>query len=590
MLDSAIIVNEAQQRYLLGSHAEYLEDPSGELTFSQLHDESRPQRWRPLAGNHPDFGYSTSSYWLVVDLHNGSVKPMSYLLELGNPGLDRVEFFLVADDQLRRSYVVGKRVAYGQRPVDHRHFLFPITLQPNEDARLYLRMESRSLLKTSLYLWERGAFKAHDAVRQTLEGSVLALLLASLAYPVLFRKRGRDGRRTPFVAFTATSVLALLAWSGYGYRFLWSSWPEFNAVAASLFISASAVAEAMLVKRALRLGRRNRRIALYFSALIACGTVLLLTTPFLPARLLDTLLWPFMLLVSISGFSAGLWVWIRERYHAAPFALGAACLLIARIAMLFIGVAPPNGPALPTLMYLSGAAAVAAWAWALALRPRGPVQAALAARALVDQGERNAHMMQDLHDLLIRAPRVRHQPNGVGPELDNHLGASERDTLTGVYTRHWFDDRYMSLWRRAVRRKQPLSLLLIDLDDFKKLNEDYGHRVGDACLKAVAGLLTRYATAPSQAVARYGGGEFVLILPETPQDRAAALADAIRHDIEQLNLDALARGLRLSVSIGVATLDQSEVVNPDGLLNAADNALYKAKYRGRNQIVVAVAR
>src|SRR5881392_2845042 len=159
------------------------------------------------------------------------------------------------------------------------------------------------------------------------------------------------------------------------------------------------------------------------------------------------------------------------------------------------------------------------------------------------------------------------------------------DSLTGLANRRSFDDELALEWRRAERVGDPLALVLVDLDNFKSINDELGHQAGDAVLRRVAAILDSGARNADLA-ARYGGEEFALLAPETDLLGATKLADRLRADLEAATLQ-LPDGEELSVtaSFGVAVMGTLE--RPEQLIAAADEALYEAKRNGKNRVVAA---
>jgi diguanylate cyclase (GGDEF)-like protein/PAS domain S-box-containing protein len=159
-----------------------------------------------------------------------------------------------------------------------------------------------------------------------------------------------------------------------------------------------------------------------------------------------------------------------------------------------------------------------------------------------------------------------------------------RDGLTGLANRRCFDETLQAEWARALRQRQPLSLLMVDVDNFKAYNDANGHLGGDECLKRIAGAVASEMRA-NDLVARYGGEEFAVILPNQSLKGAASVAERIRTRVEGLQLPhGLAAEQRVTVSIGAATALASNEIAPDDLVATADAALYRAKHMGRNRI------
>jgi diguanylate cyclase (GGDEF)-like protein/PAS domain S-box-containing protein len=159
-----------------------------------------------------------------------------------------------------------------------------------------------------------------------------------------------------------------------------------------------------------------------------------------------------------------------------------------------------------------------------------------------------------------------------------------RDGLTGLANRRCFDDTLNAEWQRALRHQLPLSLLMVDVDNFKQYNDAYGHLGGDECLQRIAKAVSSEMRA-NDLVARYGGEEFAVILPNESLTGAAIVAERIRCRVEQLRLPNLGSQQHVvTVSIGAATALAAPENDPSQLVATADSALYRAKHMGRNRI------
>lgn len=163
------------------------------------------------------------------------------------------------------------------------------------------------------------------------------------------------------------------------------------------------------------------------------------------------------------------------------------------------------------------------------------------------------------------------------------------DGLTGIANRRRFDEALQLEWLRSQRDRQPVALMMCDVDHFKIYNDSHGHPAGDLCLKKVAAVLTEHLKRPADLVARYGGEEFAIILPETDLTGALTVAESCRRHLEQLaipNPQAPLTGC-VTLSAGVACMVPSSLSSAEGLLELADQALYAAKRSGRNRVVSA---
>jgi diguanylate cyclase (GGDEF)-like protein len=165
---------------------------------------------------------------------------------------------------------------------------------------------------------------------------------------------------------------------------------------------------------------------------------------------------------------------------------------------------------------------------------------------------------------------------------------STTDSLTGIANRRMFDELLTREWRRCARMRKPLSLIMVDVDHFKRYNDTYGHQAGDVCLKSVAIQLVRSGSRPGDLVARYGGEEFALVLGETELDGAKWVANNIRQRVADLRIRHASSSLNfVTVSCGVASVVPEDALSIEKLLKSADHALYMAKSQGRDRVVLA---
>jgi diguanylate cyclase (GGDEF)-like protein len=159
------------------------------------------------------------------------------------------------------------------------------------------------------------------------------------------------------------------------------------------------------------------------------------------------------------------------------------------------------------------------------------------------------------------------------------------DALTGLSNRGTFDETLQTEWQQANRSGRPLSLLFVDIDQFKAYNDYYGHQAGDEVLRAVAQCVALCVRRPADQVARYGGEEFVVTLPDTDATGATNVAETIRQAVFDLNIEhAQSRYGCVTVSIGVVTSQGRAVHDGAILVKMADSALYEAKSTGRNRV------
>lgn len=173
--------------------------------------------------------------------------------------------------------------------------------------------------------------------------------------------------------------------------------------------------------------------------------------------------------------------------------------------------------------------------------------------------------------------------------LRTHSEALKReattDSLTGIYNRRFFDEHYKMALGHAVRHNVPLSVFMVDIDYFKEYNDSYGHVAGDKALIQVAAALRKQLLRATDVLARFGGEEFILMLPNMAPDSAMLFAEKLRMAVWDLNIPHINSRIsqRISVSIGFSNFYKHPDVDANSLLKCADAALYEAKKAGRNQ-------
>lgn len=190
------------------------------------------------------------------------------------------------------------------------------------------------------------------------------------------------------------------------------------------------------------------------------------------------------------------------------------------------------------------------------------------------------HLLNDLHAAQIQM-----------------LEQAHTDPVTQIANRRYFDTIFKTEWKRAARENKNIALLMIDVDHFKRYNDQHGHHAGDQCLQIIAQCIKSVARRASDVVARHGGEEFVILLPDTGLEDAIKIAERLRRNVEEQRIPhsdgALPRIVTVSVGVSCCTpsalntkpeITNEEILYPAMLLNAADRALYRAKRNGRNQV------
>ena len=202
---------------------------------------------------------------------------------------------------------------------------------------------------------------------------------------------------------------------------------------------------------------------------------------------------------------------------------------------------------------------------------------------LQDALEMQKHLNTELSEKSLKLDEAYAELREVNDQLQHQANT---DALTGLANRRYFNKLLAHEYRRSIRGRQPLSVLMSDLDNFKAFNDHYGHLEGDDCLKAIADVFKQVFGRSTDVVARYGGEEIIVVLPDTDAEEAASLAETLRNSVETLRLPHAGNGSFevVTISIGAVSLIPDITESVDSITQKADKALYQAKEQGRNKV------
>ncbi len=564
-------------RIFLSPHLRWLEDPEGRLDLRVVRRALAEGRFRRFHEDIPNFRYTNSVLWFHVRLRNDSTDWLRRLLEIGYPLLDDIRVFVVYSDKPLRRFLGGDRRPFSSRYIQNTHFLFPIELGPDEHADLFLRVRTGSALLLPANLWSPEAFHSSDHRRQFGDGLYYGALLAMLVFNVVVFLFIRDGYYPLYLGFLAGFILFQSTLDGYAYEYLWPDSPTWNDKALSIFIPLTLLFLVLFMRAFLQLRARAPGLDRVYRIMGWVMVTLILLAPWLSyhtsIRLETLVTLPLVILVLFTPLRVGLQ---GNRPALIIFASWMALLLgILLYLMQVYDLLPVN---LLTLSAIKFGALLQVLGFAVALLDR--------VRTLVVENRSMQHQRQQRLEALVEA-RTR--------ELDAALAELERanrelaeqnsrDQLTGVRNRRFFDEHLNRAWEEAARSKRPLSLLMMDLDHFKRINDCCGHPAGDEALRQVARVLDEQLKRAGDQLIRYGGEEFAALLHDTALPGALRTAERLRQAVEQTEFEIDGRRHHFTISIGVACRVPEGPEGAERLLMLADHALYRAKAAGRNRV------
>ena len=566
--------------YEVGKRLQYLEDVNSKLAVSDVIAPYWQSKFRPHRRDVANFGFTQSSYWFKLSLSNPTNLEKAWILEARYPMLDRLDVYLVRDGKVLGHRLSGDSLPFAQREFKHRNLGFTLALAPQDQLDVYLRVKTESSLQLPLHLLTPERFLERDQSEQYLFGLYYGILLAMLLYNLLVYRALRDVNYLHYVHYLLGYALFQLSLNGLALQYLWPKYPVWGNLATPLFIGVAFLGAVNFARSFLHLKSQAPLLDRIGTGLWLFFLLVILGSFVMPYMLMIQIATTGALATAIYEFACGLVVWRGQLRQARYFLLAWSALLFG---VVLYSLKTFN--LLPSMfiteysLQIGSALEVLLLSFALAHRMKilqlDYTRIQEEAKGQLEQRvlQRTAELDEALKKLSDANSKLR--------------SLNFTDGLTGVRNRKYFDQKLRKEWERAQRGGYFLTIMLIDLDFFKKINDTYGHQAGDLCLKSVSSAIQSALKRPCDIVARYGGEEFVIILPLTDEAGAVHIAESIRQDVAELVVTYEGWRINLSASIGLCTVKPDEVLKPNDVIAAADAALYKAKHNGRNQVQTA---
>jgi len=562
----------------------YLEDNEGSLTLADLQRDEMRFAWHISEQPNLNFGFTDNVYWVRFDVVSPSTpQEQNLFLEISYPLLDDIRVYLLQDGQLLREFQLGANQPYVQRLVRYGNFLVPLDVSP-QPLQVLLRVQSQSSMQIPLLLWEKDAFVEHVFIESTGFGFFYGTMLIIALYNLLVFMMARGVGFLYIFFYSICVVMIEAALRGAAFAFVWpeaTTWTDRSilvGIVGCVFFGNLFADQVLLVRQSWpRLSRVLRGLA-WLSALCALGAFLL---PYKQMILVC------LLLVAISSPTTltALLLRVREGYTPARYILaGALVFILSAFVMILSKVGwLPRNPLTENLPYFGAVFQMLLFSLSLADRLN------VDRRLREDAQQKAAASQQELLDVQVKINedldrKVRERTDELQSANAKLQELSITDGLTGLRNRRYFDEILISEYKRAFRDKQPVSIMLVDIDHFKRLNDTYGHPFGDLCLVEAADLVRNSIRRPPDVAARYGGEEFVILLPQTDSQGAIKVAETIRAAFDRHRVEDGRNSVVLTVSIGVASQVPMERDGHEKLLKRADELLYRAKENGRNRV------
>ena len=516
----------------LGSAMALLEDRGARLDIAEVSSAPANEDFVSATPKSANVGFSESAWWARVTVRNrGNASRFIYLRQ-DYPLIDLLDLYEPVAGGGWHKHATGDRTPFGTRDVEHRDFLFPVTVPAHSDVTYYLRFRSQGPIDINLSLLDPNTLTAEVSREQLAYGVYFGCVIMLLVWSGLVFIAVRDGAFLAYFAYVATFGLYMMVNTGLAYQYLWPDSPRWANTCLLVLLSVSlltAVQFSTTILRAADYTPRLNRVARVLQILAICAVALSPVVDYAvlvqPVSFLVTLAVIFMITLGIVSLLAG-------SRPARPYVIAWGAFLAGSMVFLL-----KNFGVLPHTFFTQHS-------WQVG--------------SLLE-------MILLSMTLSSRMSELQHQ--------------SRTDALTLLGNRRLFNDKLPEEFERARQQNHPLALLVLDIDKFKHYNDMHGHAQGDEAVKAVAHALRKHARKPHVAC-RYGGDEFCVILPVTSEASAAVLAERLRAAVQS----SLTGEHTVTVSIGYAGQVGNRFETAHQLFEAADAALYSAKEQGRNTI------
>jgi len=490
-------------------------------------------------------GINSGAIWLVANVVNPTDDTILRRVSVRTGWLEQVDFFFITADRQPQHFIGGDRIPLDERSLAKRMPSADYPFPPGE-TRLLLRIETADPMVVPLYFSSIATSHSREQSETVFYSFVYGVMFALSAYNLMLFAGLRQRRYLFYSLYTGSFVAMTASYSGIGMALLWPGaviWQQWAPPLLMLcFVSFGLAFATNFLDTQRYQPRLHRAIQIIYVTYFALfGVCFALDKQGLALSLAFMLAPVFSVLMLYMGVSS----WLSGNQSARYFMLG-------------------------TLASVVGASITA-------LTVTGVLTYTQLGYYAVDIG-----MVMDAMLLaLALADLVR--------KNEKARMAAERtaqiDPLTGLNNRRGFLPVAESLWSLVTRKNRNICVVMIDIDHFKDINDQYGHAAGDRILKEIAGELDR-SRRQGDLLARWGGEEFTLLLPETDEAEGHKVAERFRHNVEQLVVNDSGKVIRCTISVGVASR-HAESVTLEQAIVTADQELYQAKLQGRNRVCTA---
>lgn len=548
----------------------FFEDTGKTTKFNELMTEDVQKRFQKPGENGLSFGWVNNPYWFKIEIKEYE-KLEVLLLEIPWPLLDRLDIYVVNDSQQAIvTHNLGDHKVFSKRLFFDANFVIPIDFKSHRIQTIFINIDTTSSLQLPLKFSTQHEYLKNRTIYYTVQGIFYGLLLVMIFYNLFIYFSTKRIAYLHYIFFVISFGTLQAGLKGAGFQFIWPNSVNLNDFAIATSGGFSLLFLTLFARSFLQLNEAPtlKKINNY---MLAVALIFIVASFFLEYRTIITPLTIVVLISSLIVITKAIYRYRQGFREARYYLMAWVAMVIGCFIYLFkqLGLLPVNFFT-ENAMQIGSAMEILLLSLALADRLN-----------TLRVGLESANLRLE-KDVANRTQELVSALDKLGKANSKLAVISITDGLTGLRNRYHFDISLDKEIERIKRNQTTVSLLLLDIDRFKNINDQWGHLSGDNALEFVSQLFKIDCKRPTDIICRYGGEEFAIILPETQLEAASALADRIRHRVEYCDFFEGEIKIPITISVGVSSSNAIKSLDSKLLVRAADIALYNAKEDGRN--------
>ncbi|WP_100642740.1 sensor domain-containing diguanylate cyclase [Alteromonas facilis] len=583
---------------------EYVLDEHAALALSSVID-STDLPWQSI-GEDSSLGMNTAAFWFRFELPSRVINDSEgdFILEVDYPMLDELDIWLVDKKtsaglfNIIEHYRLGDTIAFSERPIPHPLFLIPLK-HSNDITHVYARVKTSGTVRYPVSIWKSTEYIAdstkHASIMALFFGFMVAMAISNLFFFITTRS-------VTFLVYTGYVLglgITIATLHGFAFQYLWPSNTFVQGRAIAIFASLTLTFAVVFSYQTLDVIRHSVSANRYLQVLAAIFALYAVISCFAPYAIVIKVFMLMLLMAVVSILACGIWLSLRGSEVARYYTLAWAFLLLSGFSATLDNLNLVELPVSSHYILIFGASIeTLLLGLILAMRYSQQRDSLSAAQAQALEQEQEATKAKDeliqvqqqsqdeleykVQERTLELEIALRELSEANRELEK---ISAMDQLTSLPNRRHFDKRLLAESRRSRREQTPLAIAMVDVDHFKQVNDQYGHVVGDECLKQIAAVLKSGLKRPTDEVCRYGGEEFALIMPNTDLLGATQVIEEMRQAVAETLIQTDHEEMRVTISAGVTSSSISFEGQETALIEFADKLLYDAKRNGRDQVI-----